>query len=487
MSNCCIILKKQTTNMNQHFKDHKRSIATLTGVLAIVSLVAHSNTAALSMDLNEGWLARTSNSHSFSRMQRQKYAASPTHRIAQRLQNRLRRRGSRAVPSIGVLAGAVESRQNLLKRNISVHFATEENPDHAVWEVSASKYPLWITPSFTMSEAKFVLNPDQIKKVFVDESVLTVEPPVHAILREIIAKENDKSVSRAVIEGTAKHGYLPNEDLIAGSIAKAFHSDLEEISIPLEKEEGRIVNMTDIDLGDLKLWASGRSDYTGSTYARSHNVQKALNEHVQNTVVAPGDTYSFNSTLDGPVSVANGWAMAKVIFNGGDLEPAPGGGICQASTTVFRAIVNAGFPIEDRRAHSLYVSYYKKHGVGLDATIYPGSQDLSFVNDSDNYLVIQSYNDGSEAFVNIYGTPDGRAVALAGPYFTSTAPESLSYKGRKIKTNEIVWVQRVDYPDGESREYQIGSRYKTLPQSLAREYEPEQIIHTSAPLAQLGE
>jgi len=89
--------------------------------------------------------------------------------------------------------------------------------------------------------------------------------------------------------------------------------------------------------------------------------------------------------------------------------------------------------------------------------------------------------------VNIYGTPDGRAVALAGPYFTSTAPESLSYKGRKIKTNEIVWVQRVDYPDGESREYQIGSRYKTLPQSLAREYEPEQIIHTSAPLAQLGE
>ncbi len=466
-------------------KDHKRSIATITGVLAIASFVAINQGTPLSMDLNNGWLAQVNTNRSFQRMQRKKYQSKPNHRIAQRLQNRLRKRGSRAVPSVNVLAEAVESRQRLLRKNISVHFATDDNPDHTVWDVSASRYPLWLRPSFTMNDAKFVMNPDQIIKSFNDESIVTVNPPVHAILRSITYKEGEKDVSRAEIEGTARSGYLPDEDVIAGSIAKAFHTDLEEISVPLIKEEGRVINMTDINLGNLQLWATGRSNYRGSTYARSYNVQKALNEHVQNTVVAPGDTYSFNSTLDGPVSVGNGWRMAKVIFNGGDLEPAPGGGICQASTTVFRAIVNAGFPVIDRRSHSLYVSYYKKHGVGIDATIYPGSQDLSFLNDSENYLVIQSYNDGSDAYVNIYGTPDNRTVSLEGPYFTATAPDGFSYRGRGIHKNEIVWVQNVQYPDGESREYQIGSRYKTLPQSLASEYEPAERIYTSAPLAQI--
>lgn len=435
--------------------------------------------------MHDSWTAKLGSQLSFTRMQRRQYPNSPEHRIAQRLQHRLRKRGTRAAPSINVLAEAVRSRKHLFSKHIAVNFETDESTEHEPWNVSAHRYPLWVSPSFTMNDAKFVMNPDQIKKSFEDESVLTVNPPVHAILRSITVKEDDKSVSRAEIEGTARSGYLPNTDLIASSVAKSFHTDLEEISIPIEKEEGRIINMTDLDLGNLQLWASGKSDYRGSTYARQHNVQKALNEHVQNTIVAPGDTYSFNSTLNGPVSVANGWRMAKVIFNGGDLEPAPGGGICQASTTVFRAIVNAGFPVMDRRAHSIYVSYYKKHGVGIDATIYPGSQDLTFLNDSEDYLVIQSYNDGSEAYVNIYGTPDNRTVALEGPYFTSTAPNGFSYKGRGIHKNEIVWVQHVQYPDGESREYQIGSRYKTLPQSLASEYEPQQTIHTSAPLAKI--
>ncbi|MDP6561811.1 MAG: VanW family protein [Candidatus Peribacteraceae bacterium] len=472
--------------MQPHIKSHLRSIASLTAVLAILTIGSQLQTAQFP-STNDIWRAQIGGLRSFTRAQRNPYPKSQKHRIALRLQKRLRRKGNRATPSVDVLAKAVESRQKLLSRNITVTFSTDEDSEHTVWDVSAQKYPLWISPSITMNDAKFVMNPDQIKKSFEDESIVTVNPPIHAILRNVQLKEDDRSVSRATIEGTAHNGYLPDTDLIASSIAKTFHTDLEEISIPLEKEEGRIINMTDLDLGDLRLWATGRSDYRGSTYARSYNVQKALNEHVQNTVVAPGDTYSFNSTLNGPVSVANGWRMAKVIFNGGDLEPAPGGGICQASTTVFRAIVNAGFPIVERRSHSLYVSYYKKHGVGIDATIYPGSQDLTFLNDTDNYLVIQSYNEGSEAFVNIFGTPDGRTVALEGPYFTSTAPDGFSYRGRGIATNEIVWVQSVNYSNGENREYQIGSRYKTLPQSLAREYEPAEVIHTSAPLAQVNE
>src|SRR5437763_5795507 len=50
---------------------------------------------------------------------------------------------------------------------------------------------------------------------------------------------------------------------------------------------------------------------------------------------------SFNDTLGGPIDVSEGWFMALGIFNGQDLRPIPGGGICQASTTMYRAIARS--------------------------------------------------------------------------------------------------------------------------------------------------
>lgn len=474
--------------MDLHTKKHIKSITALMGVLTLIALSStyQSRHGKQVSNISDGWTARIGSTRSFSRLQRQRYPDQPEYRVAQRLQQRLRKRGHRAAPSLGVLAQAVESRQKLLGKYVDVTFATEEDEAHSTWNVSAQKYPLWVSPSFTMSDAKFVMNTGEIAKTFEREEVLSVEPPVHAILRNVQWKEHDKTASRAEIEGAAKSGYLPDGQLIANSIAKAFVSDLSEITIPLKKEDARIINMTGEDMGNLALWATGRSNYKGSTYARRHNVEKALSEHVDNTIVAPGETFSFNSTLDGPVSVSNGWSMAKVIFNGGDLKPAPGGGICQASTTVFRAVVNAGFPVVERRAHSLYVSYYKKHGVGIDATIYPGSQDLVFLNDSESPIIIQARNDGDEAIVNIFGSPDGRTVELEGPYFASTAPEGFTYRGRKISNKEIVWKQRVVYPGGGEKTYEIGSRYKELPSFVANEYDkPEITVHASAPVASL--
>ena len=143
--------------------------------------------------------------------------------------------------------------------------------------------------------------------------------------------------------------------------------------------------------------------------------------------------------------------------------------------------MNAGFPIVKRKAHSLYVTYYKQYGVGIDATIYPGTQDLVFVNDTPGPLVIQAYSEGNDAFVNFYGTPDGRTVELNGPYFASNAPEGLTYNDRPVAKTEILWVQNVTYPDGETREYKISSRYKELPQlSLAKEFPPTQKVHAAA-------
>ena len=358
--------------MELHTKRHLRSIAILSGVLAMVSTASLYESGGMKAGISSmqsAWKASIGSSWTFSSLMQKRYPDQPEYRIAQRLQARLRSRGDRAAPEISVLAAAVRTRQDLLSKHIDITFSTDEHPEYTTWSVSAQRYPLWIQPVISLEQATFVMDPEQIARTLEEEQILNLEPPVHAVMRSVTWNERDKDASKGEIEGLAASGYLPDSERISKLVAEGFSGDRDAIGIEIPKEQGRIINLTGEHMGELALWATGRSNYRGSTTARRFNVQKALNEHVHNTVVRPGEMFSFNSTLDGPVSLANGWRMAKVIFNGGDLEPAPGGGICQASTTVFRATVNAGFPVVERRAHSLYVRYYKKHGVGIDATI----------------------------------------------------------------------------------------------------------------------
>lgn len=469
--------------MNTKHKHHIRSIAILSSVLILVAIASFSNigrnargsTMPLSLHESVGYGLAASIAG------RQQLPDSSRYRVAKRLRRRLRGRGDGTSPPIHELAKAVAVRQKLLKNNVVVTIATEDNAEHQLLYASVQRNPLWIVPTIELTQANFRIHPGRIQETLESSDVIKVDPPVNAILTEVIDHEDEKAQPRAEIDTVGEAGYIPDTSLIAHSIAKAYEEDIDAITVPLPKIQPRIINRSSRDLGELRLWTQGRSNFHGSTWARQQNVHKALTEHVNNTLVAPGETFSFNSTLGGPVTEWNGWKMAKVIFNGGDLEAAPGGGICQASTTVFRAAVNAGFPVVDRRSHSLYVSYYKEYGVGIDATIYPGTQDLVFLNDTGNYLVIQAYRDGSDAYVNVYGTPDGRTVELNGPYFARTAPKDFRYMNRRqIASNEIVWRQRVSYPDGRLTVYDIASRYKELPMTLANEYVPT-VIHAAAP------
>lgn len=381
-------------------------------------------------------------------------------RIASRLQKRLKDRGQKA-PPIHKIAQSVEQRQKLLTNETTIRFVNEDGTLFHEWEVSAQHYPLWIKTDFNWGEANFSIDSDAITAAISSEIKPLINWPVHADLREIIPKNEVTKVDADL----ARAGQVLDINDAAMNIQLALASDLDTVEVVLKDVAGRVTNETTEDLGSLQLLASGRSNFKGSTWSRSFNVRKALREHVNNTLVAPGESFSFNNTLDGYVSLGNGWTMAKIIVNGSSLEDAPGGGICQASTTVYRAILNAGFPVTERKSHSLYVTYYKEYGVGIDATIFPGAQDLVFTNDTNSHLLIQAYDDGYEAVVNIYGTPDGRTSDLQGPFFTENAPEGL-----KISRNEIVWLQQVNYPDGRKEENTITSRYRSIPNYVRNEY-----------------
>src|SRR3989338_8010617 len=103
-----------------------------------------------------------------------------------------------------------------------------------------------------------------------------------------------------------------------------------------------------------------------------------------------------------------------------------------------------------------------------------GNPDLSFTNDTAGIIVIQAYDDGNDAYVHIYGTPDGRVSTLDGPYFRDSAPEGFLVDGRELKKNEIGWSQQVVYADGRVVQNAIVSTYKALPRSIVTKYTEQQ-------------
>ena len=128
-------------------------------------------------------------------------------------------------------------------------------------------------------------------------------------------------------------------------------------------------------------------------------------------ILRPGEQFSFNNLL-GPVDASTGYLPERVIKEG-KLIPEYGGGLCQVSTTLFRAVFHTGLPIKERRPHSLPVRYYNPQG--FDATIYPGVSDLKFTNDTPAHILIQAKVVGSKLNFEIYGTSDNRRVVTDGP------------------------------------------------------------------------
>ena len=89
--------------------------------------------------------------------------------------------------------------------------------------------------------------------------------------------------------------------------------------------------------------------------------------------------------------------------------------MCQVSTTVFRALLDAGLDITRRLPHSYRVGYYEQNSEpGFDATVYAGNVDLRFINDTPNYVLLHLEVDSANEYLKaeIYGTSDGRTTEI---------------------------------------------------------------------------
>ena len=371
---------------------------------------------------------------------------------------------SSSFPSVN-MGAAIDSRKEMLERALHVTFVKEAGAEPvSSFDLVLKDHPLWIMFSVRDNQGEAVIDLERVRQHLISYPPENIPEPQSCVL--LSTWVDDDGVTRAQTDCIAKSGFIYDQNILANMVKDAFEKGEDTIEYVLTSVPAVVTDPANGSAMPMKLLATGHSSFEGSGAARKSNVRKGLNERVHNVLVPADAVFSFNDTL-GIVSINRGWQMALTIFEGVNLRPAPGGGICQVSTTTYRAALAAGLPIVQQKSHSLYVTYYEKFGVGQDATIFPGKQDFKFLNDTGAPLLIQAYNQGDEAIVRIYGADDGRSVSVTGPYFGKTAPKDLLENGKILKNNEIGWVRTVQPAGGEEKREVFVARYQAIPKSLS--------------------
>lgn len=208
------------------------------------------------------------------------------------------------------------------------------------------------------------------------------------------------------------------------------------IALPTALTAPKIVGSDKERLGLKELIGEGHTNFQGSPKNRIFNITRALKQF-QNILIAPNEKFSFVTHL-GDVDGEHGYLPELVIKNN-KTEPEFGGGICQVSTTVFRAAIYSGMKIVDRRNHAYPVRYYTPYG--MDATIYIPKPDLTFINNTPGYVLVTYTIEGNLLTFRFFGTNDGRATTVDGPHILERGGDG------SMKT---VFTQEVTAADGKN-------------------------------------
>jgi len=162
----------------------------------------------------------------------------------------------------------------------------------------------------------------------------------------------------------------------------------------------------------LALLGSATTIFRTSAAERRFNIERAATMF-DGLIVDSGTEFSFlaNGDFSDDAGFVEGYGIV-----GGRLERVIGGGLCQVSTTMFRAVSNAGLHVTRRIPHS-YIVYFYENILGFDATVYSPGVDFRWVNDMSTPVFIVARTNTANAAVTfeVWGTDDGRRVSYAGP------------------------------------------------------------------------
>lgn len=166
---------------------------------------------------------------------------------------------------------------------------------------------------------------------------------------------------------------------------------------------------------------------SSANYSRNKNLENGINL-LNGITVGVGETISVNSYLE-PWTPANGWYEGGTYVNG-RVENSLGGGICQVSTTLYNAALNAELDIVERACHSMTVGYVP---LSMDAALAGTWKDLKIRNNTDTPIYIEGIYGAGRLTFNIYGVetrPENRSVQYSSQRVSSG---SSYYKSQLVK------------------------------------------------------
>jgi vancomycin resistance protein YoaR len=292
-------------------------------------------------------------------------------------------------------------------------------PDGASWTIEPRTLAEWLILRPVAGDGgqfslEVSLDPGQADRLAQEIAAQVNRPPRNAQFRF------DDGGGGLVTVADSVAGRTVNVTATLAIIESAAASDARTVELPVLTIRPQIATEDAPNLGIVELVGEGVTSYAGSSAAREQNIAVGASQF-DGLLIAPGETFSFNDYL-GEVTKEKGYEEGIIIW-GNTTKSDVGGGLCQVSSTAFRAAFWAGLPVVERTAHSFRVSYYEPPK-GLDATIYSPYTDLKWTNDTGHYILIQTYvnRDANRLTFRYYGTNPGRTVEMEGPIEANPVP-----------------------------------------------------------------
>jgi len=382
------------------------------------------------------------------------------------------------LPGIGFARGVGEMHLKFPDRSLTLNFQAQDKllkqaPEH-FFQIGKFKLPvdfggdLPVNMDLVETDFHTQVASGELESFFRASSLLRQQE--HQAVK--ISFDEDKNV---VFEGSPHDGFDIEYDRLVALINQAIERGDTHVRVPAEKIFSEVVVHPLLEKqGIQEIIAVGKSNFTGSSDARRQNILAATRKY-NGLIISHERRFSFNTILES-VKEEDGF-VKELVIKGDKTEKELGGGVCQVSTTVFRAAFSGGLPIVNRRNHSYAVPYYQPFG--LDATIYLGGQDFKFYNDTPGDILIQAFVEDDDLYFVFYGTDDGRDVVFEGPFISDyeKAPDPIVYETEDLPDGEMEvlsaahdgfraeWIRRVEN-GGAAEEEIFSSAYRAWPAKI---------------------
>ncbi len=290
------------------------------------------------------------------------------------------------------------------------------------------------------------------------------------IAPKVVIKSTDPEFNildgKVFVEKPAEDGLEINYEASVINFFTSLAMGQSTVDLAMEKVENQNKELSGIDT--VQILGIGTSTFTGSSTSRKHNIRTGAGT-INGTIIKPGEEFSLIRAL-GRIDASSGY-LQELVIKENKTMPEYGGGLCQVGTTLFRAVVDAGFPVTSRRNHSYRVSYYEP--AGTDATIYDPQPDFRFINDTGNTVLLQTVIGTNSARFTFWGTPDGRKVIHTYPTIynivkpgptklieTDTLKPGVKKCTEKAHNGaDAFFDYKVTYPSGDEKNVRFSSHY----------------------------